>query len=73
MTRKSEHETGSEPHGHRPAELGLPLVTAIAGMMMAGAGAALSAMQDARLGLAVALIGGAVCAAGGWRLIRTRR
>lgn len=81
MTRKSEHENGSEPDERRqaetpaetPAETGLPLVAAIAGMMLAGAGAALSAMQDARAGLAVALIGGAVCAAGGWRLIRTRR
>lgn len=51
---------------------GVALVAVVIGMMLSGGGAAWSALQDPVTGLTVAVLGFALCAVGGWRLIVTR-
>lgn len=51
---------------------GLGLVCLLAGMMLAGGGAAFSALQDAVTGLGIALAGGTLCGVGAWWLLRNR-
>lgn len=42
------------------------------GMMLSGGGAALSVLQNPKLGLGIAVAGGVLCWLGAWRLIVTR-
>ncbi|WP_101067908.1 hypothetical protein [Roseovarius salinarum] len=46
-----------------------PVLALVGGMLMAGAGAAISSLA-AVAGLVVALAGAALCALGAWRLLR---
>jgi len=45
------------------------LLAVLTGIMLSGGGAALSAVQAPKIGLAIALGGGVLCGVGAWRMI----
>jgi len=64
--------TGATQRRNGKVRTGVALVAVVVGMMLSGGGAAWSALQDPVTGLTVAVLGFALCAVGGWRLVINR-
>lgn len=65
--------TGVTQRRNGRVQTGVALLAVVIGMMLSGGGAAWSALQGPWTGLTVAVLGFALCAVGGWRLIVNRQ